>query len=169
MVCYAEGGWSGAASGVAQGALMGGILGALAPFVAPVAGVLALGLFAAGTVADGFAFTENTSLKNGLVIVSDAVALFGGRLIKSLTEPPKIETTKPKTTEELVKEAHDQLDKTAQGYKTTAIGTDSEGNLYISSSDKTIPKPQRIWADKNGIKVVNREGYSEETIMKKYS
>ncbi|WP_189667219.1 RHS repeat domain-containing protein, partial [Pseudomonas amygdali] len=66
----------------------------------------------------------------------------------------------------LVNEAHGLLDPTAQKFKTTALGMDSKGGLFIASSDKTVPKIQREWAQGKGINVVNGQGHAEETIIK---
>ncbi|MCF5653295.1 type IV secretion protein Rhs, partial [Pseudomonas syringae] len=66
----------------------------------------------------------------------------------------------------LVNEAHALLDPTAQKFKTTALGMDSKGGLFIASSDKTVPKIQREWAQGKGINVVNGQGHAEETIIK---
>ncbi|WP_256353001.1 MULTISPECIES: hypothetical protein [unclassified Pseudomonas] len=41
-----------------------------------------------------------------------------------------------------------------------------DGKLFITSSDKTVPKIQRVWAQGKGISVVNGQGHAEETIMK---
>ncbi len=40
-----------------------------------------------------------------------------------------------------------------------------DGSLGIASSDKTVPKPQRQWAENNNIKVFNGEGHAEETLI----
>ncbi len=66
----------------------------------------------------------------------------------------------------LVNEAHGLLDKTAQKFKTTAIGIGKDGGLFIASSDKTVPKIQREWAQQKDISIVNGEGHAEETIIK---
>ncbi|MCI0915356.1 RHS domain-containing protein [Pseudomonas putida] len=66
----------------------------------------------------------------------------------------------------LVREAHGLLDKTAQKFKTTAIGLDKDGGMFISSSDKTVPRIQREWAQQRGISVVSGVGHAEETIIK---
>jgi transcription initiation factor TFIIIB Brf1 subunit/transcription initiation factor TFIIB len=66
---------------------------------------------------------------------------------------------------DLAHEAHQLLDKMARKFKTTAIGRNKEGQLFIASSDKTVPKVQREWAKKKGIIVVNGQGHAEETIM----
>ncbi|EFW87382.1 RHS repeat domain-containing protein [Pseudomonas savastanoi] len=67
---------------------------------------------------------------------------------------------------DLVNEAHALLDPTAQKLKTTALGMDSKGGLFIASSDKTVPKIQREWAQGKGINVVNGQGHAEKTIIK---
>jgi hypothetical protein len=70
---------------------------------------------------------------------------------------------------DLVGEAHSQLDPTAQKYKTTALGRDADGNIFISSSDPKVPKAQEEWAKSKGIKVVHSGGkdiHAEETLIK---
>ncbi|MGE8452132.1 MAG: hypothetical protein ACN6OP_16210 [Pseudomonadales bacterium] len=37
--------------------------------------------------------------------------------------------------------------------------------MGIASSDKTVPKPQRQFAEDNGLKVVNGQGHAEETLV----
>ncbi|WP_205948761.1 RHS repeat domain-containing protein, partial [Pseudomonas viridiflava] len=66
----------------------------------------------------------------------------------------------------LVTEAHGLLDPTAQKFKTTALGMTNDGKMFIASSDKTVPKVQREWAQTKGISVVNGPGHAEETIIK---
>ncbi len=66
----------------------------------------------------------------------------------------------------LVNEAHALLDKTAQRFKTTAIGVDRDGRVFSSSSDKVVPRVQRAWAQEKGVSVVNGVGHAEETIIK---
>ncbi|EJW2102406.1 hypothetical protein NSR70_004530, partial [Salmonella enterica] len=47
-------------------------------------------------------------------------------------------------TQDMVNEAHGQLDIGAQSRKTTAIGVDLNGNYYIASNNDTVPRSQRI-------------------------
>lgn len=68
-------------------------------------------------------------------------------------------------TQDMVHDAHGQLDAGSQSRKTTAIGVDSNGNYYIASNNDTVPRSQRVWAEKNGVNVVNGVGHAEETIM----
>ena len=49
--------------------------------------------------------------------------------------------------------------------KTTAIGTNSAGNLFIASSVKIVPTPQQTWAAANQINVVNGLGHAEATLI----
>jgi RHS repeat-associated protein len=69
----------------------------------------------------------------------------------------------------LVKEAHSVLDPKAQGFKTTAIGKNANGDLFMSSSDPKVPRIQREWAEQKGINVVNSGGkdiHAEESLIK---
>ena len=67
---------------------------------------------------------------------------------------------------QLVDEAHEILGKDTQRYKTTAVGRDANGKLYISSSDERVPPAQREWAAKNGVTPVKGVGHAGETLIK---
>ena len=70
----------------------------------------------------------------------------------------------------LAKEAHGVLDPRAQLKKSTAVGeaVDLEGqrHLLLSSSDPTVPAPQKKWAQERGVRVVQGEGHAEETLVR---
>ncbi|MFP3107532.1 DUF6531 domain-containing protein [Escherichia coli] len=72
-------------------------------------------------------------------------------------------------TQDMVNDAHSQLDVGSQSRKTTAIGVDSDGNYHIASNNDTVPRSQRVWAENNGVNVVNGVGHAEETIMNNVS
>ena len=65
----------------------------------------------------------------------------------------------------LVQEAHLVLDPIAQKHKTTAIGIDGNGKIYIASSDEIVPRVQREWANSKGIEPIRGVGHAEETLM----
>ena len=65
----------------------------------------------------------------------------------------------------MANEAHRQLDPGSQSRKTTAIGVDADGNYHIASNNDRVPRPQRVWAENNGVNVVNGPGHAEETII----
>jgi hypothetical protein len=44
--------------------------------------------------------------------------------------------------------------------KTTAIGSNNAGKLFIASSVKIVPTPQQTWAAANQINVVNGLGHA---------
>jgi RHS repeat-associated protein len=106
--------------------------------------------------------------QTGRYISQDPMRLNGGhklyayvRDVNRFTDPTGLDPE----LHALAHKAHSKLDPESQKYKTTAVGRDSNGNLYIASSDKTVPKPQRKWAEKNGVTVVNGVGHAEETLM----
>ncbi|MCX8959102.1 type IV secretion protein Rhs [Erwinia psidii] len=71
--------------------------------------------------------------------------------------------------QQMVVDAHSQLDEFAQGRKTTAIGIDKEGNYHLASSDRVVPPAQRAWAKTNNVNVIRGDGHAEETIMNNVS
>ena len=106
---------------------------------------------------------------SGRFVNQDPIKLFGGNNLYIYARNTQIWTDPLGLSAliDLVHEAHSQLDETAQRYKTTAIGRDSKGKLYISSSDNIVPKPQRTWAESKGITVVNmKDTHAEESLIK---
>ena len=103
----------------------------------------------------------------GRFISQDPIGLAGGT--NSFRYAPNpigwIDPNGLRCLKDLVMEAHALLDAFGQGKKTTAVGADASGNLYIASSDPVVPRAQRLWAEKNGITVVNGVGHAEETLM----
>jgi RHS repeat-associated protein len=107
------------------------------------------------------------SPEEGIYISQDPIRLNGGVVFYGYVKDTNkwFDLFGLKTCQELAEEAHGLLDPMAQDLKTTAIGEDSDGNFYIASSDKNVPKVQREWAAQNGIQVVNGEGHAEATLM----
>jgi RHS repeat-associated protein len=107
------------------------------------------------------------SLEEGMYISQDPVRLQGGFTLYSYVNDinTQLDIFGLKTCKELADEAHAELDPIAQRQKTTAVGEDEDGNLYIASSDKVVPPVQRKWAERNEIQVVNGVGHAEATLM----
>jgi len=104
----------------------------------------------------------------GRFVTQDPIGLYGGDNLYRYTNNP-LRWVDPWGLSELlglVREAHGLLDPTAQKFKTTALGMSKDGELFIASSDKVVPKIQREWAQSKGINVVNGQGHAEETIIK---
>ena len=59
--------------------------------------------------------------------------------------------------DELAKQAHSTLPSDSRfdigNMTTTAVGTDANGNLHVSSSAKTVPEPVHEWAAQNNVNV----------------
>jgi RHS repeat-associated protein len=106
--------------------------------------------------------------ESGEYLSQDPIGLRGGHRLYSYTWDVNslVDKFGQNDLQALVAEAHSQLDETAQGFKTTAIGQDANGNLFLASSDELVPKPQRDWAESKGIATVRGVGHAEETIMK---
>ena len=66
---------------------------------------------------------------------------------------------------ELVEEAHSLLDPISQNMKTTAIGANTAGDLFIASSVRAVPTPQQAYAISNNISIVNGVGHAEATLI----
>ncbi|EBW7778755.1 hypothetical protein DQJ31_26095, partial [Salmonella enterica subsp. enterica serovar Saintpaul] len=100
-------------------------------------------------------------------VSQDPISLKGGINLYSYAPNPLswIDPLGLSKTQDMVNDAHGQLDAGSQSRKTTAIGVDSNGNYYIASNNDTVPRSQRVWAEKNGVNVVNGVGHAEETIM----
>ncbi|MEZ0539406.1 DUF4280 domain-containing protein [Fibrella arboris] len=176
-----QGGITGGASGAASGFLMGAGLGALGGIAAVGAPLLAGAAAVAGVISLGYlgkAFYHNPSQENGLVLVGATAAIIAGGLtgrgVNRLQQmratpkaiPPQNNPAPKPTTRQLADEAHALLKPDTQRYKTTAVGRDKNGKLYISSSDERVPPVQREWAKQQGITPVKGKGHAEETIIK---
>ncbi|MDW9381415.1 RHS repeat-associated core domain-containing protein [Chryseobacterium sp. JV558] len=69
--------------------------------------------------------------------------------------------------QELVKDAHSTLGD-AKGFSVTAVGTDGNGNYYVSSSKKYVPKQIKDWAKEMGVTVIQSKAdnvHAEEALI----
>jgi RHS repeat-associated protein len=104
---------------------------------------------------------------SGGYVSQDPIGLAGGHRLFSYTRDINrfIDPFGQNDLQVLTQEAHSQLGESTQGYKTTAIGRDANGNLFIASNDELVPKPQREWAKSKGITPVRGVGHAEETLI----
>lgn len=102
-----------------------------------------------------------------MFITQDTISLAGGPNLYQYGPNP-VQWADPlglSKTQDLADEAHRQLDPGSQSRKTTAIGVDADGNYHIASNNDIVPRHQRVWAENNGVDVVNGPGHAEETII----
>ncbi|GEJ43656.1 RHS repeat-associated core domain-containing protein [Chryseobacterium sp. ON_d1] len=69
--------------------------------------------------------------------------------------------------QELVRDAHSTLGD-AKGFSVTAVGTDGNGNYYVSSSKKYVPRQIKEWAKEMGVTVIQSKAdnvHAEEALI----
>ncbi len=70
--------------------------------------------------------------------------------------------------QELANDAHSTLGN-GQGFSTTAVGVDANGNYFVSSSSPYVPRQIKDWADDMGVEVIQSKKpnvHAEEALVK---